>query len=359
MRHLRAVAVFAALGGLLLTAGPAAARNLADAFTLTPLIGGHLFEGNQVYKDDWTYGLGIGYNYDETWGTELLLHYTDAVQSSLPGKPDADIFTGMLNGIHHFLPEGPLVPYVTLGIGMQRRENDGGSNENDFLFNYGVGAKYFITQAVALRADLRHVLAFDQGLDELSKGHDNLLYSAGLSFQFGAPAPAVAETRPAPTPAPAPAPVAAAGPQDSDGDGVTDDRDQCPNTVKGVMVDERGCPISLSIHVEFDFDQAEIKPEFEGELKRAADFIAKYDAPKILIAGHTDSTGEAAYNKSLSDRRAAAVRQFLLQNYDLDPNRLVSRGYGEDQPVASNDDPEGRARNRRTEIVCCVFIPEE
>ncbi|MBE0596433.1 MAG: porin family protein, partial [Desulfuromonadales bacterium] len=189
MKHLRVVAVLAALAGILLTAGPAAARNLANAFTLTPMIGGHVFEGNQPYDDDWTYGLALGYNYDQIWGTELLLFYTDANQSS-PYTGSADIYNGMINGLYHFLPEGPLVPYVTFGLGAQRRDNDRRSTENDFLLNWGLGAKYFISQEVALRVDARHLIAFDQGLDEPSKAHNNQLYSAGLTFQFGAPAPA-------------------------------------------------------------------------------------------------------------------------------------------------------------------------
>ena len=125
------------------------------------------------------------------------------------------------------------------------------------------------------------------------------------------------------------------------------------------MVDAKGCPISLNIHIEFDFDKAEIKPQFHDELRRAAEFIKTHPAPKILVAGHTDNIGTPDYNQKLSERRAAAVRQYLIDNFGIEADKLVARGYGESRPIASNATPEGRQENRRTEIVCCVFIPEE
>jgi len=159
-------------------------------------------------------------------------------------------------------------------------------------------------------------------------------------------------------PAAKPAPPAPA-PQDSDGDGVFDDRDQCPGTPKGEFVDEKGCTLKLTLHINFDFDKADIKPEFRGDLDRAAAFIQKNSqVPYILIAGHTDNVGTDAYNQALSLRRAENVRQALIDNYGVDPERLGAMGYGKNQPVATNDTDEGRYQNRRVEVVCCVLKPE-
>jgi len=155
-------------------------------------------------------------------------------------------------------------------------------------------------------------------------------------------------------------PVAVAGPRDSDGDGVIDSRDRCPNTPKGEIVDEYGCTLKLTLHINFDFDKSDIKPEFASDLKKAGDFIIKNsEVPYILIAGYTDSVGEEAYNQKLSERRAQAVRQYLVDNFGIDPNRLVARGRGESNPVADNSSEAGRAENRRVEIVCCAIIPPE
>jgi OOP family OmpA-OmpF porin len=155
------------------------------------------------------------------------------------------------------------------------------------------------------------------------------------------------------------APVVVAAPVDGDddGDGVANSRDKCPSTPRGEIVDEDGCTLKLTLHVNFDFDKSDIKPEFATDLKTAGDFIIKNkDVPYILIEGFTDSVGEEAYNQKLSERRAAAVRQYLIDNFDIKAKRLVARGGGESLPVADNGTEAGRAENRRVEIICCAII---
>lgn len=148
-------------------------------------------------------------------------------------------------------------------------------------------------------------------------------------------------------------------PLDTDGDGVPDYLDQCPGTLTGVQVDEKGCPLTMTLDILFDFDDATIKPEFKPELDRAAEFIQKYkDVPQIVIEGHTDSRGAADYNAQLSEDRAEAVRQYLVDNYPIDGKRLVSRGLGEASPIADNTTEAGRAKNRRVEVICCAVLPE-
>ena len=336
----------------------ATAANRSGAFNLSPMIGGHVFDGDMHLKDRLTYGLAFGYNYTPHWATELFLNYTNT-EAKVPGSnPDADVWVYELDGLYHFLPDSTIVPYLEAGAGAVTVDRKGEPTETNFMLNYGIGLKIFLTDDLALRGDIRHVVAFDQGLDEWNKTDNHLLYSAGLTYQFGGTRPAVApvQRQPEIVPHPAPAPAEV---KDSDGDGVPDDRDQCPDTRKGVMVDAKGCPISLNIHIEFDFDKAEIKPEFHDELRRAAEFIKTHPAPKILIAGYTDNIGTPEYNQKLSERRAAAVRQYLIDNFGIEADKLVARGYGESRPIASNATPEGRQENRRTEIVCCVFIPEE
>lgn len=147
-------------------------------------------------------------------------------------------------------------------------------------------------------------------------------------------------------------------PLDSDGDGVFDYLDKCPGTPKGVMVDNTGCPLSFTLNIEFDSDKAEIRPQYDAGLKKAADFIAEYPAPKILIAGYTDNQGDAQYNLQLSQRRAEAVRQYLIDHFNIDANKLVAKGYGDTQPIADNATEAGRQKNRRVEVVCCQIVPE-
>jgi OOP family OmpA-OmpF porin len=146
---------------------------------------------------------------------------------------------------------------------------------------------------------------------------------------------------PAPKPAPKPAPM------DSDGDGVYDDKDKCPGTPAGAEVDERGCWVIRT--VMFDFDKYNIKEEFYPRLNKVVEVLEKNPALKIEIEGHTDSMGRAKYNQALSERRAQAVKDYLV-NKGISSDRLMPVGYGLTRPIASNDTDEGRAKNRRVQL---------
>jgi len=102
--------------------------------------------------------------------------------------------------------------------------------------------------------------------------------------------------------------------------------------------------------VFFDSGTATIKRESFAVLEEAATFLLQNDALEVVIEGHTDSTGSAETNMALSQRRADAVLKFLVVNYGVTPNRLDARGLGPQEPIASNESPDGRALNRRIEF---------
>jgi len=102
--------------------------------------------------------------------------------------------------------------------------------------------------------------------------------------------------------------------------------------------------------IYFDFDKSTIKPESRPALEDAAKMLNENPTIDVEIQGHTDSKGSDSYNLSLSDRRAASVVAYLTQNLGIDRSRLTSRGYGESQPIATNDTDSGRALNRRVEF---------
>lgn len=114
--------------------------------------------------------------------------------------------------------------------------------------------------------------------------------------------------------------------------------------------------VELAADVLFEFDKATLLPKAEETLTKARDFIRERAAGAVRIEGHTDAKGDDAYNQRLSERRAQSVRQWFVRN-GLGNLRFSSRGLGETQPVAPNakpdgsDDPEGRQKNRRVEIV--------
>ena len=115
--------------------------------------------------------------------------------------------------------------------------------------------------------------------------------------------------------------------------------------------------IELAADVLFDFDKDTLKPVAQETLQKAAAVIREQTKGAIRIDGHTDAKGDDNYNLKLSQRRAAAVKNWLAQKGNLGGRTMSTQGFGKKKPVASNtktdgsDDPEGRQKNRRVEIV--------
>lgn len=107
----------------------------------------------------------------------------------------------------------------------------------------------------------------------------------------------------------------------------------------------------LTIRVNFNVDKAQIRKEDVAELQKAVAFVKKYSGHKISIEGHTDSTGSEKYNQALSEKRAEAVKKYLLDNGATDGDKIKSVGFGESKPIADNKTAKGRFENRRVEIL--------
>lgn len=119
----------------------------------------------------------------------------------------------------------------------------------------------------------------------------------------------------------------------------------------GIGVDRRGDDIVLNMpsQVTFAFDSSDLTMSATNALNNVASVLQQYPDTRVNIAGHTDSTGDAGYNQRLSERRANAVGNYLAQS-GVSSSRLYMTGYGENQPIASNESEQGRAQNRRVEI---------
>jgi len=119
----------------------------------------------------------------------------------------------------------------------------------------------------------------------------------------------------------------------------------------GVTVTRKGNELTLNMpgSLAFTPDSAELNAAFAGALESVATVLKKYDKTVIEVAGHTDSAGSREHNQALSERRAAAVAAFLEKRGVL-KSRITTIGAGETRPVASNDNADGRARNRRVEL---------
>ena len=151
-------------------------------------------------------------------------------------------------------------------------------------------------------------------------------------------------------------------PPDTDGDGIRDDVDACPNEKGPPDTDpqKNGCPKAVRVtegeivileQVQFKTGSAVILPVSDDLLRQVAGVLAEHpEIAKLEIQGHTDSRGGKGYNRKLSQKRADAVRKWLVNYGQVDSGRLSSHGYGMDEPIADNATPEGRQKNRRVQF---------
>jgi len=421
---------------VLLQAGVALAENRAETFTFSPYAGGVTFDGDLDMKNvSPAFGLRLGYNLTDNWAMEGVAGY---IKGRYDGGGSTDMVRYGGDLLYNFMPKSDFVPYLAAGFGALDAEEGKAVG----LWNYGAGAKWFFTENAALRGDVR---ALHYTADSSIK--NNVEYTLGLHVAVGAP-------KPAPKPVEV-APVVAA-PVDSDGDGVTDDRDNCPGTPKGVRVNADGCPLDsdkdgvcdyqdncpatpvgvkvdakgcpldsdkdgvydyldncpgtplgvkvdakgcpldsdkdgvydyldkcpgtpqgvkvdqdgcapkvvesttqkaapvatrVALKVQFDTGKSLIKKQYYDELKAVGEALNQDKTLKGAIEGYTDSVGNDRLNQQLSQRRANAVRDYIIKNFKVDANRLSAKGYGEANPVADNTTAAGRALNRRIEAV--------
>lgn len=294
------------------------------------------------------YGGSIGYFLTDD--VELALSYGEYhdVRGSY-SKGDNKKVKGnytTLEAIYHFGtanagPHGNWRPYLSAGVGHQSITNlrdTSNRRQNLTTANIGAGLKYYFTNNFYAKASLDGMYT----LQSRDNGHQGeWMAGFGVGMNFGG------NTKVVPTPV---ADVCI----DSDNDGVCDNVDKCPNTPPGVTVDADGCPIAsevvrVQLDVKFDFDKARVKENSYADIKSLADFMNQYPSTTTTLEGHTDSVGTDAYNQKLSERRANAVRDVLVDNYGVESSRVGAVGYGESRPVADNSTAEGRAINRRVE----------
>jgi OOP family OmpA-OmpF porin len=299
------------------------------------IMGGAIFPQKMDIDNGAAFALGFGYNFTRNFGLEIMGHWAPGLDDDWDEPTgvsgDNDFLLGRLNALWHFDLDSNFVPYLTGGIGgvsIDRDSRDALEDEDNydsFTYNAGLGFKYFFDETVALRLEATQVF-YNKKVEGMSR-FSSPIVTAGLTFQFGAAQACV----------------------DPDGDGVCDPYDKCPGTPPGYRVDADGCPITVSItlDVKFDFDKAVVKPQYRSEVERAASFLAAHPGSTAVVEGHTDSRGSDEYNQRLSERRAAAVRDYLITQFGIDSSRVSAVGYGESRPIATNDTDAGRAQNRR------------
>lgn len=149
---------------------------------------------------------------------------------------------------------------------------------------------------------------------------------------------------------------------DNDKDTVLDVQDQCPNEPGSTTQEPIGCPakpalvvvtdceVKITQQIHFEYNKDKIRPESFPILDAVVEVLQKNPDIRIEVQGHTDNRGGAAYNKNLSNRRAASVRKYLV-SHGVPSERLTSIGYGFDRPIVDNSTDQNRALNRRVQFI--------
>ncbi|MDY0206889.1 MAG: OmpA family protein [Pseudomonas sp.] len=273
---------------------------------------GNLFGGSVGYflTEDVSLNLSYGEYHD--------MRSDDRQNGGLRGRKNIKGNLSSLDAVYHFgTPGVGLRPYVSAGMGHQSISNLSPRTGRDHttFANIGAGAKYYVTENVFAKASVDGMHGFDNHQSEWMAG-------VGVGVNFGG------STKVAP--APYVEPVAA--------------------PVEPVVYEEvEAESVRVELDVKFDFDKANVKQDSYSDIENLAEFMKQYPQTATTVEGHTDSVGNAAYNQKLSERRAGAVRDTLVNQFGVEANRVNAVGYGKARPVADNATNEGRAINRRVE----------
>ncbi len=285
--------------------------------------GKHYFtDSSRDIKNGELYGAGVSYFLTDdvslglSYGEYHDITSEDRVQDGSHKKIKGSLTS--LDAAYHFGNPGVgLRPYVSAGVAHQSiGQADRGGRDRSTFANVGTGLKYYFTENFFAKASV-------DGMYNIDADEGEWMAGVGVGLNFGGGARQVAAVEP--TPEPAPAPI------------VDTEPEPAPELVR------------VELDVKFDFDKSRVREESYSDIKNLADFMQQYPQTNTTVEGHTDSVGTDQYNQRLSERRAEAVRNVLVNEYGVEGGRVNSVGYGESRPVADNATEEGRQINRRVE----------
>ena len=302
------------LSAIMSASFPAFAEVKAGQVQISPFVGYHMFESDQNLEDSVTYGVRLGYSFTPAWAIEGAV---SAVGSSVDDvsrvgaeegqfrspMDNVDLLLYQLDALYHFRPDQKFSPYLVGGYGVVDYD-PGISDKAMSAFNFGVGAKYWVSEKLALRFDLR-----DHMVSEMfDHAYHNISATVGLTFAFGG------KSEPATARAVAATPVKA------------------PVAAEVVVLEFED--------IHFDFDKSTLTPEARRILQRSIAILRENPKAKVRIAGYTSAAGTAVHNQGLSERRASAIKEYLISDGGIARSRLSVIGYGDTRPVSYEANPK-------------------
>ncbi|MCF6310487.1 MAG: OmpA family protein [Sulfurimonas sp.] len=359
-------------------------------YEITPVVGYNIAEGNLNLDNQFLVGAEFQYNdCDSLLKPELSILYTDSDYEN--SNISTDIYRIAVNGVHEYDAIGNIIPLAKVGVGYETMDRHLFENKESIFFDVGAGAKIPFTDSIALKLEAIYMLKNND-----NRWDSNLAMLAGINFAFGpksqsVPVPVDGDddndgvlnpidqcpTTPTGTTVdakgckvdgdddndgvlnsidqcpttPTGTTVDAKGCKvdgDDDNDGVLNSIDQCPTTPTGNLVDRDGCTKIVNLHVNFENNSYVVDEASKLRVKKFANFLTTRSNFTAQIIGHTNSIGRELDNQILSENRANAVRDLIIE-YGIEAHRVTAIGKGESTPVASNDTAEGLAQNRRIE----------
>ncbi|MGF1786888.1 OmpA family protein [Photobacterium swingsii] len=272
---------------------------------------------DQLDKDDFGGGVFVGYNFVPWFALEGGYTHLGKLKSKVDGGGSFETQGIDLVGKFTWQAMDSFDLFAKAG-GYGYKVKAGNEKENGFAPTAGVGAEYFFTDNLSTRLEYQYY--FNLGDKDKTGRIDAQFYGISLVYGWGAPAPvAVVE----------PEPVLAE-----------------PVVVEPVVVQVE----PLTQLLPFAFDSNALSQADIDRLQPIAQRLVDYPETELFVIGHTDSRGADAYNQKLSEQRADVVAGYLASHFNIDANRIKTEGRGETQPIATNDNEEGRAQNRRVEV---------
>ena len=285
-----------------------------DAYEIKPMIGYVDTKDNVDIKNHKVIGIGVSKNVSEKYIVDKLelsllqsknINYKNNLE-------DTKVTLLSFNGIKDYQIKDNFKLYALVGVGFEYISNSKYGNESDPFFNYGVGAAYSLPNDMLFSIDARHELKFNND--------KNVIYTLGLSIPFGEKSSSKIQN-------------------------VEDDLTE-KVAVTFQNSDRDDVNIAANLGVLFEIDSAEIKDSDMSKFQNYVSYVQTIPNAKIILEGHADSTGTDIYNLELSKKRANSAKKVLL-SMGINENQISTIGYGEKEPLVSNDTVENRTLNRR------------
>jgi len=358
---------------------------MADTYKyeLSPMVGYNFAEGNLGIQDNGylSGGLEFQINFDDSKiSPEVALYFAPTVDYRDGNR--ARVARGAFNALYTFDKTHTIIPFAKVGFGFEEFINNRLGNEDNYFLNTGGGIKMDLNRELALK--LEAIYMFKPATTHAGYADNNLMTMVGLSYSFGSHITRVSEHLATDTTVPQTKRVSSNPRQkskqskakiipvvsqeqnttssiehkeksvkpssDSDGDGILNKNDLCPQTPLETAVNENGCPVQTTLNIRFKKNSYHIKQYYLPSIDSYVALLRKHPNYTLHISGYTDNTGDASYNKLLSEKRANEVLKLLISR-GANPSQLSAEGMGEANPVADNTTKAGRLQNRRIEAV--------